>query len=75
MICVDQDTAEKNEEPFVSLAQTRRFDGKVFFGVHMCLDLERRKVKFEGGQTVSWEGQCPMICVGDAVIVDVDVYQ
>ena len=37
MVCVDQSTAEKNEEPFVTLAKTRRFDGKVFFGQHMAL--------------------------------------
>ncbi|RDW61533.1 molybdenum cofactor sulfurase [Coleophoma crateriformis] len=36
MVCVDQETAEKNEEPFVTLAKTRRFDNKVFFGEHMC---------------------------------------
>jgi molybdenum cofactor sulfurtransferase len=35
MVCVDQQTGEKNEEPFVTLARTRRFDGKVFFGAHM----------------------------------------
>ncbi|MCJ1350517.1 MAG: hypothetical protein MMC33_000498 [Icmadophila ericetorum] len=37
MICIDQNTAEKNEEPFVTLAKTRRVDGKVIFGVHMGL--------------------------------------
>ncbi len=36
MVCVDQNTAEKNEEPFVTLAKTRRFDGKVLFGQHTC---------------------------------------
>ena len=36
MVCVDQDTAERNEEPFVTLAKTRRFENKVFFGEHMC---------------------------------------
>jgi molybdenum cofactor sulfurtransferase len=36
MVCVDQDTAERNEEPFVTLAKTRRFRNKVFFGEHMC---------------------------------------
>ncbi|KAL3426094.1 molybdenum cofactor sulfurase [Phlyctema vagabunda] len=36
MVCVDQDTAVRNEEPFVTLAKTRRFDNKVFFGEHMC---------------------------------------
>lgn len=37
MVCVDQGTAEKNEEPFVTLAKTRRREGKVFFGVHTGL--------------------------------------
>ena len=37
MLCVDQMTAEKNEEPFVTLAKTRRRQGKVFFGVHAAL--------------------------------------
>ncbi|KAL2154796.1 hypothetical protein VTH82DRAFT_3472 [Thermothelomyces myriococcoides] len=36
MVCINQETAEKSEEPFVTLSKTRRFDGKVFFGVHMC---------------------------------------
>lgn len=35
MVCVDQETGEKNVEPFVTLSKTRRFDGKVFFGAHM----------------------------------------
>ena len=34
MVCVDQTTAEKNEEPFATLAKTRRMGGKVWFGVH-----------------------------------------
>lgn len=68
MICVDQETAEKNEEPFVSLARTRRFDGKVFFGVHMCLDMRRRSE----GEVVGMKEQFPTICVGDNVGVDVD---
>lgn len=37
MVCVDQCSAEKNPEPFVTLAKTRRFDGKVLFGVHTAL--------------------------------------
>lgn len=37
MVCVDQETAEKNEEPFVTLAKTRRFGGRVLFGVHTAL--------------------------------------
>ncbi|GAB7333830.1 hypothetical protein MBLNU13_g05960t1 [Cladosporium sp. NU13] len=37
MVCVDQHSAEKNEEPFVTLAKTRRFGGRVLFGVHTAL--------------------------------------
>ncbi|MCJ1318018.1 hypothetical protein MMC15_003345 [Xylographa vitiligo] len=37
MVCVDQGTGEKNEEPFVTLAKTRRMDGKVYFGMHAGL--------------------------------------
>jgi molybdenum cofactor sulfurtransferase len=36
MICIDQNTAIKDSEPFITLAKTRRFEGKVFFGSHMC---------------------------------------
>lgn len=42
MVCVDQHSAEKNEEPFVTLAKTRRKDGKVFFGVHTALTKTKR---------------------------------
>ncbi|KAM0721956.1 hypothetical protein Q7P37_002882 [Cladosporium fusiforme] len=55
MVCVDQESAEKNEEPFVTLAKTRRFNGRVLFGVHTAL----AEQKSAGG----W----PTICVGDAV--------
>ncbi|MCJ1421532.1 hypothetical protein MMC32_007896 [Xylographa parallela] len=37
MVCVDQNTGEKNEEPFITLAKTRRVDGKVYFGMHAGL--------------------------------------
>ncbi|KAF2683516.1 molybdenum cofactor sulfurase protein-like protein [Lentithecium fluviatile CBS 122367] len=36
MVCVDQQTAERNQEPFVTLSKTRRFDGRVYFGEHSC---------------------------------------
>jgi len=36
MVCVDQRTAEKTQEPFSTLAKTRRRDGRVYFGVHTC---------------------------------------
>ncbi|KAL2199277.1 pyridoxal phosphate-dependent transferase [Corynascus similis CBS 632.67] len=55
MVCINQNTAEKTEEPFVTLSKTRRFDGKVFFGVHMC---------YSGS-----EGrQVPTVRVGDMVV-------
>lgn len=34
MVCIDQVSGEKNQEPFVTLAKMRRFDGRVLFGVH-----------------------------------------
>ncbi|TVY30265.1 Molybdenum cofactor sulfurase [Lachnellula hyalina] len=37
MVCVNQETGAKSEEPFVTLAKTRRFDNKVYFGEHMSL--------------------------------------
>lgn len=58
MICVDQETAIKDEEPFVTLAKMRRFEGKVFFGSHMCH-------VSAGGLTR--EKQFPTIRVGDVV--------
>lgn len=37
MVCIDQRSGEKNQEPFVTLAKTRRFGGRVLFGVHTAL--------------------------------------
>ena len=37
MVCIDQRTGEKDEEPFVTLAKTRRMQGQVNFGVHAGL--------------------------------------
>lgn len=54
MVCVDQRSAEKNEEPFVTLAKTRRKDGKVFFGVHTA-------------PTITKRGQLAKIRLGDRV--------
>jgi molybdenum cofactor sulfurtransferase len=36
MVCIDQESGERTEEPFSTLAKTRRFDSKVFFGQHAC---------------------------------------
>lgn len=37
MICVDQQTAQRKQEPYSVLAKTRRFNGKIYFGEHCCL--------------------------------------
>jgi molybdenum cofactor sulfurtransferase len=59
MVCIDQQTAEKNQEPFVTLSKTRRFDGRVYFGEHTChLPLE---------DALSPSVQNPTITIGDAV--------
>jgi molybdenum cofactor sulfurtransferase len=59
MVCVDQHTAERDEEPFVTLSKTRRFDGKVYFGEHSChLPMDN---------AASPLVQYPTIMVGDAV--------
>lgn len=62
MVCVNQSTGERGQEPFVTLAKTRRFDGKVYFGSHM------RHEPMEG--MLSEESQYPTIQVGDSVSVD-----
>lgn len=37
MVGVDQSTAQRDQEPFITLAKTRRVGGKVLFGRHMAL--------------------------------------
>jgi molybdenum cofactor sulfurtransferase len=37
MVCIDQFTGERSEEPFSTLAKTRKVNGKVIFGKHVCL--------------------------------------
>ncbi|TID27351.1 PLP-dependent transferase [Venturia nashicola] len=59
MVCIDQETAVKNQEPFSTLAKTRRIDGKVYFGQHTC----HVHVAEEGRP----QAQKPTIMVGDAV--------
>ncbi len=62
MVCVNQMTAERSEEPFVTLAKTRRREGegsKVFFGVHCALHLPV--------EDVGVESERRMIRVGDMV--------
>lgn len=40
MVCVDQENGEKGtllSEPYSTLAKTRRWDGRVWFGMHLGL--------------------------------------
>lgn len=60
MICIDQETAEKNAEPFLTLAKTRKMDGKVWFGCHMCHNPK---------EEVTRDRQRPTIRVGDPVVI------
>jgi molybdenum cofactor sulfurtransferase len=59
MVCIDQQTAERNQEPFITLSKTRRFDGRVYFGEHTC--------HIPWDDVLSPLGQNPTITVGDAV--------
>jgi molybdenum cofactor sulfurtransferase len=59
MVCIDQQTAERNQEPFVTLSKTRRFDGRVYFGEHTC--------HLPWDDVSSPLRQNPTITVGDAV--------
>ncbi|KAL1595666.1 hypothetical protein SLS60_009355 [Paraconiothyrium brasiliense] len=58
MICVDQQTAERNQEPFVTLSKTRRFDGRVYFGEHTSHLAQDKSSPL---------AQNPTIMVGDTV--------
>lgn len=45
MVCVDQESGEKGQEPFLTLAKTRRERRGVIFGVHTCLVGEGGRVR------------------------------
>ncbi|KAK4128762.1 PLP-dependent transferase [Parathielavia appendiculata] len=62
MVCINQETAEKSEEPFVTLSKTRRFDGTVFFGVHMAYSGS------QGVGSLTRERQFATVRVGDVVV-------
>lgn len=64
MVCIDQETATKSDEPFITLAKTRRFDGKVFFGTHMCHMPSMAEV---GTVAAQW----PTIEIGEKVLIDI----
>jgi molybdenum cofactor sulfurtransferase len=62
MVCVDQRSGDRGQEPFSTLAKTRRFDGKVYFGAHMSHEPR----KGDG----SLANQDPTIQVGEYVTVE-----
>lgn len=57
MVCVDQFTASRSDEPFSTLAKTRRVDGKVVFGRHVALSQPKSHCNLA----------TTMIKVGDAI--------
>ncbi|KAH6608790.1 hypothetical protein Trco_002136 [Trichoderma cornu-damae] len=62
MVCVDQTTGQRRQEPFVTLAKTRRLNGKVYFGTHMRHE--------PPGQSEASDALGPTIQVGDVVVVE-----
>ena len=59
MVCINQQTAERSKEPFTTLANTRRDEGKVWFGVHAAMSRHGR----EQSST-----QSPTLRVGEHVL-------
>jgi molybdenum cofactor sulfurtransferase len=60
MLCVNQETGARGQEPFVTLSKTRRFNGKVLFGQHAC----HVGTDTPDGSPIS---QNPTLAVGDPV--------
>ncbi|KAK3677709.1 hypothetical protein LTR78_002559 [Recurvomyces mirabilis] len=52
MVCIDQISGERNQEPFVTLAKTRRFGGRVLFGVHTALASGSKSNMIRSGDVV-----------------------
>ncbi|KAK4561109.1 hypothetical protein LTR86_005064 [Recurvomyces mirabilis] len=52
MVCIDQISGERNQEPFVTLAKTRRLDGRVLFGVHTALASGSKSKMIRSGDMV-----------------------
>jgi len=57
MICIDQRTAVMGKEPLFTLAKYRRENGRILFGIHLCLKPE------------STEENLGQIALGDSVVV------
>lgn len=67
MVCVDQFTGTRNEEPFATLAKTRKVDGKVLFGRHVCLSSSSSSEMMGMEEDGEEEGK-KTVMVGDAVV-------
>ena len=63
MVCVDQRSACRGQEPFSTLSKTRRKNGRVWFGMHICfmqdprLGFERKYLKVGDRVAASSDGQ------------------
>ncbi|QGA20338.1 hypothetical protein EYB26_008040 [Talaromyces marneffei] len=70
MVCVDQMTAEKREEPLSTLAKTRRVGGKVIFGRHLGLSASNDDLEYDQdeGEDEAEEISERTVMVGDAVV-------
>jgi molybdenum cofactor sulfurtransferase len=49
MVCIDQSDATRRQEPFSTLAKTRRREGKVWFGAHLAIGGGRGGEGSKGG--------------------------
>jgi molybdenum cofactor sulfurtransferase len=65
MVCVDQSTGERRQEPFSTLAKTRRLNGKVYFGTHMRHEPTEQYDEVNAPR--------PTVQVGDVVAVEEEV--
>ena len=70
MVCIDQKSAQKRQEPFITLTKTRKRYGKVWFGVHLCLAQEAREQDAVGGEeSGSWKpNHSWWLAVGDRLV-------
>lgn len=48
MVCIDQQTAMRGEEPYLTLSKTRRIDGRVLFGQHAMHLPQKSKIGTPG---------------------------
>lgn len=64
MVCIDQFTGKRGEEPFSTLAKTRNVDGKVTFGRYAALSREDAEA-YEVDSSA-----CRTVMIGDVVMPD-----